>query len=80
MEKINFNYSLQNIPTLTKKSYQLMLIEKIESFINRMRWKARFYLKNGTSNIAYRNHGLRQGTNHRNEKNYKTLKKAYWIP
>ena len=77
MEKININYSLKNIPTPTKKSYQLMFMEKIESVINRMRWKARFYLKKGKSNTAYTNHGLRQGTNHRNEKNYKTLKKAY---
>ena len=31
MEKINFNYSLKSIPTPTKTSYQLMLMEKIES-------------------------------------------------
>ena len=57
MEKINFNYSLKNIPTPTKTSYQLMLMEKIESVIKRMRWKAHFYLKKDTSNIAYTNYG-----------------------
>ena len=59
MEKINFNYSLKNIPTPTKTSYQLMLMEKIESVIKRMRWKAHFYLKKDTSNIAYTNYGFK---------------------
>ena len=54
MEEVNFNYSLKNIPTPTKTSYQLMLMEKIDSFIKRMRWKAHFYLKKDTSNIAYK--------------------------
>ena len=31
MEKINFNYSLKSIPTPTKTSYQLMLMEKFEA-------------------------------------------------
>ena len=30
-----------------------MLIEKIKSFIKRMRWKAHFYLKKNTSHISY---------------------------
>ena len=59
MEKINFNYSLKNIPTPTKTSYQLMLMEKIESVIKRMRWKAHFYLKKDTSNIVYTNYGFK---------------------
>ena len=59
MEKINFNYSLKNIPTPTKASYQLMLMEKIESFIKRMHWKAHFYLKKVASNIAYTNYGFK---------------------
>ena len=59
MEKINFNYSLKNIPTPTKTSYQLMLMEKIESVIKRMRWKAHFYQKKDTSNIAYTNYGFK---------------------
>ena len=36
-----------------------MLIEKIESVIKRMRWKAHFYLKKDTSNIAYTNYGFK---------------------
>ena len=44
MEKLNYNYSFKNIPALTKMSYQLVLIEKIESVIKRMRWKAHFFL------------------------------------
>ena len=59
MEKTGFNYSLKNIPTPTKTSYQLMLMEKIESVIKRMRWKAHFYLKKDTSNIAYTNYGFK---------------------
>ena len=59
MEKIHLNYSLKNIPTQTKTSYQLMLMEKIESVIKRMRWKVHFYLKKDTNNIAYTNYGFK---------------------
>ena len=44
MGKINCNYSLKNIPTSSITSYQLKLIEKVESVIKRMRWKAHFFL------------------------------------
>ena len=44
MGKINYNYSLKNIPTSSITSYQLKLIEKVESVIKRMRWKAHFFL------------------------------------
>ena len=57
MEKIIFSYSLKNIPTPTKTSCQLMLMEKIESVIKRMRWKAHFNLKKDKSNIGYPNYG-----------------------
>ena len=40
MEKLNYNYPFKNITTPTKTSYQLALVEKIESVIKRMRWKA----------------------------------------
>ena len=59
MEKINFKYSLKNIPTPTKTSYQLMLMEKFESVIKRMRWKAHFYLKKDARNIDYTNYGFK---------------------
>ena len=44
MERTNFTYSLKNIPTPTKKNYHLKLIDKVESVIKRMRWKAAFFL------------------------------------
>ena len=44
MEKLNYNYSLKIIPTPTRTSYQLALINKVESVIKRMRWKAHFFL------------------------------------
>ena len=44
MEKINYNYSLKKIPIPSITSYQLKLIEKVESVIKRMRWKAHFFL------------------------------------
>ena len=47
MEERNLYYSLKNIPAPNKASYQLKLIEKIESLIKRMRWKAYFFLSNG---------------------------------
>ena len=37
MERINLNYSLKNIPTPTKSSYQLKLIQNIERVIKRMK-------------------------------------------
>ena len=44
MGKINFNYSLKNIPTKLKLSYQPKLIDKIESVIKLMRMKAHFFM------------------------------------
>ena len=48
MTKINFNYSLKNIPVPSKSSYKLKLTGKIENVIKRMRWKAHFFI-NGDS-------------------------------
>ena len=39
MGKVNLGYSIKNIPIPTRKSYLLQLMEKIEMFIKRMRWK-----------------------------------------
>ena len=72
MEKINFNYCLENIPAPTKISYQLMLMEKIRSIIKQMQWKPNIYLKKDTKTIV-----LRLGSTHRNTKNYKALKNTY---
>ena len=44
---------MKNILTSTETSYQLMLIEKIESAIKQIRWKVHFYLNKDRCNIAY---------------------------
>ena len=49
--KTNFKYSLKNIPTPSKTNYHLKLIDKIESVIKRMRWKASFFLSEPKENL-----------------------------
>ena len=44
MEKISNDYSLKNIPVPSKAPYNLKLIEKIESVIKWMKWKAYSFL------------------------------------
>ena len=46
MEKVNCSYSLKNIPTPNERTYKLQLIEKIESFIKNLRWKAILFINN----------------------------------
>ena len=55
MEKSSFNYSLRNILFPDKSSYTLKLMEKIESVIKRMRWKAYFYLNKETQEKQQKN-------------------------
>ena len=43
MDKVNFNYSLKNIPSPSKDTYRKNLIQKVESLIKRIRWKAFFF-------------------------------------
>ena len=45
LEKVNFGYSLKNIPIHSNKAYLKSIVEKLESFISRLRWKVFFYLK-----------------------------------
>lgn len=45
MERMNLGYSLKNIPIASKKSYMKRMLEKTESFVRRMRWKALFFEK-----------------------------------
>ena len=47
MEKVNFGYSMKNIPIPDGKSYKLQLIQKIEDLIKKIRWKAIFFMKGG---------------------------------
>ena len=44
--RVNFNYSLKNIPILSANTYKKRLIEKVESITKRMRWKAFFFQTN----------------------------------
>ena len=43
MERINFGYSVKNIPLTNERNYKAKLIERIEMVIKRMRWKAIFF-------------------------------------
>ena len=45
MEKLDIDYSLKNIPIPSNESYLIKLIEKIESVVKRMRWRAHFFLQ-----------------------------------
>ena len=47
MEKVNFGYSMKKIPLPDEKSYKLQLIQKVEDFIKKIRWKAIFFMKGG---------------------------------
>ena len=61
MEKVNFGYSLKNIPTPDEKSYKLQLVEKIEDLIKKMRWRALFFLgkcNNNDNNREEDNHNM----------------------
>ena len=43
MEKKTYNHSTKNIPIPSERNCKLQLVEKIEIFIKRMRWKAIMY-------------------------------------
>ena len=45
MERVNFSYSLKNIPIPSENVYLKNMIFKLESFIKRIRWKVFFYEK-----------------------------------
>ena len=55
MRQFRFEYSLKNIPIPSKDNYLRNLIEKVESVLKRMRWKAHFFLK-GEKNQENTNH------------------------
>ena len=44
MEKFNYTASLKNIPIPSKDHYTKQLMAKTEEFIQRIRWKAFFFL------------------------------------
>ena len=60
MEKFNINYSLKNIPIPSNESHLIKLIEKIESVVKRMRWRAHFFLQvKHESDIRKENFGFK---------------------
>ena len=46
MQRVNFEYSLKNIPNSSENTYFRVFISKLESFMNRIRWKALFFDQN----------------------------------
>ena len=60
MTGTNFEYSLKNIPTLSRHSYLTSLRDKAESFLRRVRWKAYFheYYGNDESDQSNKNYGF----------------------
>ena len=57
MRQFRFDYSLKNIPIPSQDAYLRSLIEKVESVLKRMRWKAHFYLK-GEKNATGKNNSF----------------------
>ena len=58
MRQFRLDYSLKNIPIPLRDNYLRNLIEKAESVLKRMRWKAHFFLKGEKSQENTRNFGL----------------------
>ena len=42
---------MKNVPTPSHQSYKLLLIDKIESIIKRMRWKTYFFMENKAATL-----------------------------
>lgn len=59
MEKINFGYSMKNIPMPSKEDYTKRLIEMTEKLVRRMRWKAFHYLNPDKSNTNTETYGFK---------------------
>ena len=64
-KRVTLNYSLKNIPIPSKTFYLKKLIEKIESVLGRMRWRAYHYLRSNKENHGEQtdadSYGLRNG-------------------
>ena len=58
MRQFRFDYSLKNIPIPSRDNYLRNLIEKVESVLKRMRWKAHFFLKGEKSQETTNYFGL----------------------
>ena len=63
MEKLNFNYSIKNIPLPSPNEYLQRLIEKSESFLRNMRWKAYFFLNPRSTTASKDTYGFKSTKN-----------------
>ena len=52
-------YSLKNIPLPTQEQYKMELLNKIEIFIKRLRWKAFYFDGNADGDLSKENYGLK---------------------
>ena len=59
MNRKNLGYSSKNIPIPSKSTYYKLLIDKVESLIKRMRWKAHFFDNKETPNEHHQNFGFK---------------------
>ena len=55
LTKFDFQYSLKNIPIPTIDNYLRLTITKTEQFIQRLRWKAFFFLKPNDNEVKGKN-------------------------
>ena len=55
----DFEYSTKNIPLASKNTYLQALIGKTESLIQRMRWKAFFFLNKNTNDTTKESYGFK---------------------
>ena len=55
----DFEYLTKNIPSATKTSFKQRLIEKTASLIQRMRWKAFFFLNTDTKAATKKTYGFK---------------------
>ena len=72
MRQFRFDYSLKNIPIPSLGAYFKNLIEKVESVIKLMRWKAHFFNKKRINNNQNNHFGL--ASNKTPPKNHRRIK------
>ena len=59
MEKLSLQYSTKNIPIPTNSEYTKKLIDKVEDFIKRLRWRVFFFLKPATTDHTKETYGFK---------------------
>ena len=61
MERIDFSFSLKNIPYPSKKAYINLLIAQTEKFIKNLRWRVFFFKNDSPKNKGENNFGFKSG-------------------